>query len=144
MKTEFVNPLKIKRGWQVIDAKGKVLGKIASEAAALLRGKYNVSFNPSHDTGDFVVVVNSEHIALTGTKWTDKLYFHHTGFVGGIKDINAEKLHKKKPTALVEKAVQGMLPKGPLGRKMLKKLFVYAGAEHPHAAQKPAARALAK
>ncbi len=142
MKTQFVNPTKIKRGWHVIDAKGKVLGRVASEAAALLRGKYNTSFNPGHDTGDFVVVINTQEVALTGKKWTDKVYYHHTGFVGGIKGTPAQKLHEKQPTALVEKAVQGMLPKGPLGRKMLKKLFVYAGAEHPHTAQKPAARAL--
>jgi len=142
MKTEFVNPTKIKRAWHVIDAKGKVLGRVASEAAALLRGKYNTAFNPGHDTGDFVIVINTEHIELSGNKWQNKMYYHHTGYVGGIKDVTAEKLHKKKPTAIIEKAVQGMLPKGPLGRQMLSKLFAYAGAEHPHQAQQPAPRAL--
>ena len=142
MKTTFVNPTKIQRAWHVIDAKGKVLGKIATEAAALLRGKYNTSYNPHHDTGDFVIVINSEHISLSGNKWDDKMYYHHTGFVGGIKGISAKEMHAKKPTAIVETAVQGMLPKGPLGRQMLKKLFVYKEAEHPHSAQKPAARAL--
>ena len=142
MRTEFLDPTKLPRAWHVIDAKGKVLGKIASEAAALLRGKYSTRFNPHHDCGDFVIVVNAEHVALTGRKWGDKQYYHHTGFVGGIKGQSAERLHAKHPTALVEKAVQGMLPKGPLGRQMLRKLFAYAGTDHPHAAQKPAARAL--
>ncbi|MCC6808629.1 MAG: 50S ribosomal protein L13 [Deltaproteobacteria bacterium] len=142
MKTKFVNPTKIKRAWHVIDAKGKVLGKVASEAAALLRGKYNTSFDSHHDTGDFVIVVNSEQLELTGKKWDDKVYYHHTGYVGGIKGLVAKKLHQKHPTAIIEKAVQGMLPKGPLGRQMLSKLFVYKAAEHPHAAQKPAPRAL--
>lgn len=142
MKTQFVNPTKLKRAWHVIDAKGKVLGKVASEAAALLRGKYKTNFDPHHDAGDFVIVINSEHVELSGTKWDNKQYYHHTGFVGGIKGENARSLHTKHPTALVETAVQGMLPKGPLGRQMLSKLFVYKAAEHPHAAQKPAARAL--
>lgn len=142
MKTQFVNPTKVKRAWHVIDAKGKVLGRIATEAASLLRGKYKTNYDPHHDAGDFVIVINSEHVALTGTKWDDKMYFHHTGYVGGIKGVNARKMHEKHPTAIIEKAVQGMLPKGPLGREMLGKLFVYKAAEHPHAAQKPAPRAL--
>lgn len=139
MRTEFVNPAEIKRAWHVIDAKGKVLGRVASEAATLLRGKHKVIYNPGHDTGDYVVVINSGEIELTGNKWTDKVYYHHTGYVGGIKGEPAHKLHARKPTELIEKAVQGMLPKGPLGRHMLGKLFVYAGAEHPHQAQKPTA-----
>jgi len=142
MKTQIVNPEEIERSWHVIDAKGKVLGRVATEAASLLRGKYKTSYNPSHDTGDFVIVINSKDVALTGNKWKDKMYYHHTGFVGGIFGESAEKLHAKKPTQLVENAVQGMLPKGPLGRKMLKKLFVYEAAEHPHSAQKPKARPL--
>jgi large subunit ribosomal protein L13 len=142
MKTEFINPTKKKRNWHVIDAKDKVLGRVATEAAALLRGKYSTDFSPAHDNGDFVIVINTEHVALTGNKWQKKNYYHHTGYVGGIKGVSAEKLHQKHPTAIVEKAVQGMLPKGPLGRQMLGKLFAYAGGEHPHAAQQPQARQL--
>jgi len=141
-RTQFLDQDTIKRAWHVIDAKGKVLGRVATEAATLLRGKHKVSFSTSHDMGDFVVVINSHDVALTGRKWQGKMYHWHTGYVGGIKGTSAEKLHAKQPTAIVETAVQGMLPKGPLGRRMLKKLFVYSGAEHPHAAQKPAPRSL--
>lgn len=139
MKTEFINPTKIERRWHVIDAKGKVLGRIATQAASILRGKTKAIYDPSHDAGDFVIILNAKEIALTGNKWDDKNYYHHTGYVGGIKGETAAKLHARKPTEIIEIAVQGMLPKGPLGRKILKKLFVYAGAEHPHQAQKPTA-----
>src|SRR5262249_44110446 len=138
MKTEFVNPDKLARRWHLIDAKDQVLGKVASEAARILRGKDSVKFNPGHDIGDFVLVINAAEIVLTGKKWDDKTYYPHTGFVGGIYGETASKRHTRQPTALIETAVQGMLPKGPLGRKMLKKLHVYATAEHPHQAQKPA------
>jgi large subunit ribosomal protein L13 len=138
MKTEFVNPDKLERRWHLIDAKDKVLGKVASEAARILRGKDSVKFNPGHDIGDFVLVINAAEIVLTGKKWDNKTYYHHTGYVGGIYGETANKRHARKPTALIEMAVQGMLPKGPLGRKMLKKLHVYPTHEHPHQAQKPA------
>ena len=139
MKTEFINPEKIERRWHVVDAKGKVLGHIASEVASLLRGKRKAIYDPSHDAGDFVIVINAQTLELTGKKWQEKMYYHHSGYVGGIKGKTAEKLHAKKPTAMIEKAVQGMLPKGPLGRRMYRKLHVFGGSEHPHQAQQPKA-----
>jgi len=123
--------------WYLVDADGVILGRMASEIAARLRGKRNPLYTPHADTGDSVVVVNAEKIALTGRKWDQKVYYHHTGFVGGIKAITARKLLEKKPEDLVVHAVRGMLPKNKLGRALLKKLKVYAGPEHPHSAQQP-------
>ncbi|ABW66756.1 50S ribosomal protein L13 [Desulfosudis oleivorans] len=123
--------------WYLVDADGVILGRMASEIAARLRGKRNPLYTPHADTGDSVVVVNAEKIALTGRKWDQKVYYHHTGYVGGIKAITAKKLLEKKPEDLVVHAVRGMLPKNKLGRALLKKLKVYAGPEHPHSAQQP-------
>ena len=123
--------------WYLVDADGVILGRMASEIAARLRGKRNPLYTPHADTGESVVVVNAEKIALTGRKWDQKVYYHHTGYVGGIKAITARKLLEKKPEDLVVHAVRGMLPKNKLGRALLKKLKVYAGPEHPHSAQQP-------
>ena len=137
MKTYMPNEAAIERKWYVVDATGLTLGRLASEVAKILRGKNKPIFTPHADTGDYVVVVNAEKIVVTGKKLNDKVYYHHSDYVGGMKEQTlAEKL-AKKPEQVIELAVKGMLPKGPLGRKMYKKLFVYAGAEHPHAAQKP-------
>ncbi len=130
---------KVEQKWYVVDADGKTLGRLASRVATLLRGKHKPIFTPHVDTGDFVVVVNAEKISLTGKKWTDKFYIHHSGYPGGLKSISAEKVMQKKPERLVTMAVQGMLPKNKLGRKMLKKLKVYSGNAHPHQAQQPEA-----
>ncbi len=127
----------MERAWHLIDADGKVLGRLATEIADILRGKNKPIYTPHVDTGDFVVVVNARNIKLTGNKWADKMYHHHTGYPGGIKSISAEKLHEKKPEEIVRLAVKGMLPKNRLGRKIFKKLKVYAGDNHPHASQQP-------
>ena len=127
----------IQRKWHLIDANGKTLGRLASRVATLLRGKHKPTFTPHVDTGDFVVVVNAGKVALTGKKWKEKLYIHHSGYPGGLKSISAEKLKEKKPRRLITMAVQGMLPKNKLGRKLLKKLKVYDGQAHPHQAQQP-------
>lgn len=127
----------IQRKWHLIDANGKTLGRLASRVATLLRGKHKPTFTPHVDTGDFVVVVNAGKVALTGKKWKEKLYIHHSGYPGGLKSISAEKLKEKKPRRLITMAVQGMLPKNKLGRKLLKKLKVYDGEAHPHQAQQP-------
>lgn len=137
MSTQTVKTKEIERNWYVIDLDGKVLGRTATEIARILRGKHKPTFSPSVDTGDFVVVINAEKLLLTGNKINDKMYYHHTGFPGGIRSINAAQQLEKKPEDLVFKAVRGMLPKNRLGRQMLKKLKVYKGSEHPHAAQKP-------
>jgi len=137
MKTEFLNPKNKVKKWFVIDAANKVLGQVAVEAASILRGKRNPQFSHSHDIGDYVVVINSDKIVLTGRKWQNKKYYHHTGFVGGIVEEKAETLHARKPDELVKLAVRGMLPKGPLGREVLRKLKVYATDKHPHEAQAP-------
>lgn len=126
-----------KEKWCIIDAKDKVLGRVATEAAARIRGKNNPLFTPHADTGDWVIVVNADKIRLTGNKWDQKRYYRHTGYMGGIKSVTARELHEKKPEELVRKAVRGMLPKNPLGRKLNTKLRVYAGIDHPHEAQKP-------
>jgi len=139
MKTFMAKSNEIERGWYLIDARGKVLGRLAAEIANILRGKNKPTFTPHVDTGDFVIVVNAGEVKLTGNKWAAKMYYHHTGYPGGIKSISAEKLRDKKPEELIRHAVKGMLPKNRLGRKMFKKLKVYAGAEHPHAAQQPQA-----
>ena len=137
MKTKSAKPSEIEQRWFVVDAEDKVLGRTATEIARILRGKHKPLYTPHVDTGDFVVVVNAGKVKLTGKKESDKMYHHHTGWVGGIVSKNAADVREQKPTKLVEDAVWGMLPKGPLGRKMFSKLKVYAGAEHPHEAQKP-------
>ena len=126
-----------KEKWCVVDAEGIVLGRLASEVARRIRGKHNPLFTPHADTGDWVVVINADKIQLTGRKWKDKKYYRHSGYMGGIRSETAEQLIERKPEEMVKKAVKGMLPKNRLGRKLYKKLYVYAGSEHPHAAQKP-------
>lgn len=123
--------------WYLVNAKGKVLGRMASELAKILRGKKKSTYTPHLDTGDFVVVVNAEKVVLTGKKMKDKIYYRHTGYPGGIREMSAEKLLAKKPTEMIRIAVKGMLPKNSLGRQMLRKLKVYAGPHHPHEAQRP-------
>jgi large subunit ribosomal protein L13 len=137
MKTQFAKKGEIERKWYVIDAKDAVLGKLAVKVATCLRGKNKPVFTPNVDTGDFVIVINAEKVRLTGKKITDKVYYHHSGYIGGIKAETAKELLEKKPERIVEKAVWGMLPKNRLGRTMIKKLKVYKGAEHPHKAQAP-------
>ncbi len=129
----------VERTWRVVDVSGKTLGRVATHIATLLRGKHKPTFTPHVDTGDFVVVINAEKVRLTGKKLTDKLYRDHTLFPGGLKTNSAEKMLAKHPEELVKRAVWGMLPKGPLGRKLYRKLKVYAGPEHPHEAQQPEA-----
>lgn len=137
MKT-YLTPVKqIERRWYLVDAQDKVLGRLASEIATRLRGKHKPTYSTFQDNGDFIVVVNADKIRLTGNKWDDKIYYHHSGYMGGLKEISARDLLVKKPEDLVTKAVRGMLPKNSLGRQQLKKLKVYAGAEHPHEAQQP-------
>mgnify|MGYP006287580413 FL=1 len=125
--------------WLVVDAQNAVLGRLASEIAARLRGKHNPLFTPHVDCGDFVIVINADKVKLTGRKMQQKMYYRHSGYIGGLKEINAEKLLQKKPEDVIRHAVKGMLPKNRLGRKMYKKLKVYAGSEHPHQAQQPQA-----
>lgn len=137
MSTLMAKKGEVERKWHLVDADGKTLGRLASRVAVLLRGKHKPIFTPHVDTGDFVIVVNAEKVALTGKKWKDKLYIHHSGYPGGLKSVSAEKMREKKPERLVTMAVQGMLPKTKLGRKLLKKLKVYAGGDHPHQAQQP-------
>lgn len=137
MKTEVAKAEDVKRDWYVVDAQDLVLGRVASKIANVLRGKNKAIFTPSVDTGDFVIVVNAEKIALTGRKLADKVYYSHSGFPGGLKEITAGKLLEKKPEDLIKKAVKGMLPKNKLSRHMLKKLKIYTGATHPHDAQQP-------
>lgn len=127
------------RKWIVVDAEGQVLGRLASEIAVRLRGKHLPTFSPHVDTGDFVVVINAEKVRLTGRKWEQKKYYRHSGYPGGLKVTTAKKLNQEHPERLIEFAVRGMLPKNRLGRKLLKKLKVYSGAEHPHEAQQPTA-----
>jgi large subunit ribosomal protein L13 len=137
MKTISANPETVKRDWYVIDADGKTLGRMAAEIATRLRGKHKPEYTPHVDTGDYIVVINAEKVRVTGNKAKGKMYHRHTGYVGGIKSLSFEKLIEKAPERPIESAVRGMLPKGPLGRVMYKKLKVYAGTEHPHAAQQP-------
>lgn len=137
MSTQVAKQSDIQRNWFVVDMEDKVLGRVATEIARVLRGKHKPIFTPSVDTGDFVVVVNASKVKLTGNKLADKMYHRHTGHPGGLKSINAEKLLASKPEELIKKAVKGMLPKNKLGRQMFKKLKVYGGAEHPHDAQAP-------
>jgi large subunit ribosomal protein L13 len=126
-----------KRRWLVVDAEGKVLGRIASEIASVLRGKHQVTYTPHVDTGDFVIVLNAEKVRLTGRKESDKIYHHHTSWVGGVVSKTAATLREENAPELIKNAVWGMMPKGPLGRAMFKKLKVYTGSEHPHTAQQP-------
>ena len=137
MKTFTATPATIKREWCVVDATDKTLGRLATELAHRLRGKHKPEFTPNMDTGDHMIVINAEKIKVTGKKLEDKMYYRHTGYIGNLKSINLGKLMDKHPTRAIEYAVKGMLPKNPLGRAMYRKLHVYAGPEHPHAAQQP-------
>ena len=137
MKTFMASPATIDRKWYVVDAQGQTLGRLASEVAKVLRGKNKPIYTPHMDCGDYVVIVNADKIVVTGKKLDQKIYYHHSGFVGGMKETTLREMLQKKPEQVVELAVKGMLPKGSLGRQMYTKLHVYAGAEHPHAAQKP-------
>lgn len=137
MKTFSAKPAEVKRDWFVIDAEGKTLGRMATEIARRLRGKHKPEYTPHVDTGDYIVVINAEKVTVTGNKAKNKLYHHHTGYMGGLKTTNFEKLIKEKPEHIIQTAVKGMLPKNPLGRAMFRKLKVYAGSEHQHAAQQP-------
>ncbi len=139
MKTYSAKPETVKRDWYVVDADGKTLGRLASEIAKRLRGKHKPEYTPHVDTGDYIVVVNAEKIHVTGNKAKDKIYYHHTGYIGNLKSISFEKLIDKAPERVIEFAVKGMLPKGPLGRDMFRKLKVYAGGKHKHSAQQPIA-----
>jgi large subunit ribosomal protein L13 len=137
MATVMPKEAEVERKWFLVDAEGRVLGRLASQVAAILRGKHKVTFAPHLDVGDHVVVINAEKVHLTGRKLTDKMYRWHSGYLGGLREVSAERMLRTHPTRVIEWAVQGMLPKGRLGRAMGKKLKVYPGAEHPHAAQKP-------
>lgn len=138
MRTTFMaNDATVERKWYVIDAEGQVLGRLASEVAAILRGKHKPTYTPHVDTGDYVIVINAEKIALTGNKLQDKKYYRHSGYPGGLKERTALDMRTNNPERMIEIAVKGMLPKGPLGRRMFKKLHVYRGPEHKHQAQKP-------
>ena len=139
MKTFSAKPETVKRDWFVIDAEDKVLGRLATEIARRLRGKHKAEYTPHVDTGDYIVVINADKVAVTGNKVKNKMYHHHTGYPGGLKSVNFEKLQATKPEMIIEKAVKGMLPKNPLGRDMFRKLKVFAGSEHDHAAQQPKA-----
>ena len=137
MKTFMANPASVERKWYVVDADGVTLGRLASEIAKVLRGKNKPIFTPHEDTGDYVIVVNAEKVSVTGKKLDQKMYYSHSDYVGGLKETSLKDMLQKHPERVVEHAVKGMLPKGPLGRQMYQKLFVYAGPEHKHAAQKP-------
>lgn len=137
MKSYMASPSEVERKWYVVDAEGKTLGRLASEIASVLRGKKKPIYTPHIDTGDYVIVVNAEKVVTTGRKLSQKIYYHHSEYVGGMKETTLKEMLAKKPEYVITHAVKGMLPKGPLGRQMLKKLYVYAGPEHKHAAQKP-------
>lgn len=139
MKTFMASPATIERKWYVVDAAGMTLGRLASEVAKILRGKNKAIFTPHIDTGDFVIIVNADKVKVTGRKLDQKIYYRHSGYVGGMKETTLREMLAKKPERVVELAVKGMLPKGPLGRQMYTKLHVYAGPEHPHKAQQPEA-----
>jgi len=142
MRTVSAKKEEVTRQWYVVDAEGQTLGRLSTEIANRLRGKHKASFTPHVDTGDYVVVINAEKVKVTGRKAQDKMYYHHTGFPGGIKSISFEKLVDKAPERIIEAAVKGMMPKNKLSRAMLAKLKIYAGSEHPHEAQQPTALAL--
>ncbi len=137
MKTFSAKPADVKRDWYVVDAADKTLGRLATEIALRLRGKHKAEYTPHVDTGDYIVVINAEKVRVTGKKASDKIYYSHTEYPGGLKDISFEKLIEKAPERVIQSAVKGMLPRNPLGRAMFKKMKVYAGSEHPHAAQQP-------
>ena len=137
MKTFSAKAHEVNRDWYVIDAQGKPLGRLASEVASRLRGKHKPIYTPHVDTGDYIIIVNADKVAVTGNKATDKMYYHHTGYVGNLKSASFEEMQAKAPGRVIELAVKGMLPKNPLGRAMFRKLKVYAGPEHQHAAQQP-------
>jgi len=137
MKTEMVNPATIERKWYVVDATDKTLGRLATEVASILRGKRKPIFTPHLDLGDYVIVVNAEKVKVTGKKLDQKIYYHHSEYVGGMKETTLREMLAKKPERVIEHAVKGMLPKGPLGRQMYTKLYVYAGPDHKQQAQKP-------
>jgi len=137
MKTVFAKPASVERKWFIIDADGKVLGRVAAKIASIVRGKNKAIFVPHQEIGDFVVVINAEKIKVTGRKAQQKMYYRHSGYPGGLKESNFEKLAERHPEMPLELAVRGMLPKGPLGRKMAKNVKIYAGTKHPHSSQKP-------
>ena len=137
MKTYMANPAKVEKKWYVVDAEGQTLGRLASEVAKVLRGKNKPEFTPFVDTGDYVIIVNADKVAVTGKKMEQKIYYHHSDYVGGLKETTLKEMMEKKPEKVIELAVKGMLPKGPLGRQMFTKLHVYAGPDHEQAAQKP-------
>ena len=137
MKTYVTKPAEVERRWYVVDAEGKTLGRLSSQVAAILRGKHKPIYSPSVDCGDFVVVINAEKIAVTGQRMEQKRYYRHSGYPGGLREMTLRQQLEKHPTRPIEIAVRGMLPKNRLGRKMIKKLKVYAGSEHPHQAQQP-------
>lgn len=139
MKTFSAKPETVKRDWYVVDATGKTLGRLASEVARRLRGKHKAEYTPHVDTGDYIVIVNAGKVAVTGNKVSDKMYYRHTGHIGGLKETNFDKLRDRAPERIIELAVKGMMPRGPLGRAMFRKLKVYSGAEHNHTAQQPQA-----
>ena len=137
MKTIFVNPAKVERKWHLIDAEGKRLGKVAVQVTTLLRGKHKPYYTPHQEIGDYVIVVNADKVELSGRKRQQKIYYRHSGYPGGLRSESFENVIKRKPAFPIEHAIKGMLPKGPLGRKLFKNVKVYAGSEHPHEAQKP-------
>lgn len=137
MKSYMASPATIERKWYVVDAEGHTLGRLCSEIASILRGKNKPIYTPHIDTGDYVIVINADKIKVTGKKMDQKIYYHHSEYVGGMKETTLKEMMAKKPENVIKLAIKGMLPKGPLGRSMIKKLHVYAGAEHEHAAQKP-------
>ncbi|MGP1956836.1 MAG: 50S ribosomal protein L13 [Arsenophonus sp. NC-PE1-MAG3] len=137
MKTFTAKPETVKRNWYVIDADGKILGRLATEVAHRLRGKHKAEYTPHVDTGDYIIIVNAKNVAITGNKREDKIYYRHTGYIGGIKQATFEEMIARHPERVIEIAVKGMLPKGPLGRAMYSKMKVYAGSNHKHAAQQP-------
>jgi len=139
MKTAFITAATAERKWYIIDAAGKPLGRVAAQVASILRGKNKPTFTPSQETGDYVVVINADKVVVTGRKRQNKMYYYHTGFPGGLKEFTFNKLIERNPESPLEIAIRGMLPKGPLGRKLFKNAKIYAGAEHPHAAQMPTA-----
>ncbi len=137
MKTFVAKEHEVEKKWYLVDAEDRILGRLASQIAIRLRGKHKPIFTPHADTGDFIVVINADKVALTGSKWDNKIYYRHTGYVGGLKQISAKKLLEKKPDEVLRLAVKRMLPKNSLGRRQLKKLKIYAGSNHPHQAQRP-------
>ena len=137
MKTYVAKENEVEKKWYLVDAQDMILGRLATQIAIRLRGKHKAIFTPHADTGDFVVVINAEKVSLTGNKWDNKMYYRHTGYLGGLKQISAKKLIEKKPDQVLYMAVKRMLPKNSLGRRQLKKLKIYAGSEHPHTAQNP-------